>query len=180
MAVEYVVAGRRASPIRQTKEVWTHEIEHYFEDGDDDSEGGVWDEGRCFIYEIEPDPGEYLDFVTQRAGFKPVSIISIRPAGFEFSECAASVIAAAVDGVYFCDAVSDQGPWETLDKADRPTTFGDLEQRLAAAFQKGPNEFFQAVAARDEAAAAAWARKNPEEAAAAAALNAQENDWSDV
>src|SRR5689334_6720583 len=94
------------------------------------------------------EPGKYFSFVRKRAGFSPVSIVAISPAAFEFSECAANVIAAALDGVYFCDAIPDHGPLPPLAKAGPVSSVEELEARLDDAFAK-PAAFFAAIAKRD-------------------------------
>ena len=150
MAYEYVVAGRRSFP-KQAKEQWSRwmaqgEEDEEEEDEEDDDE--TWDEGSCSIDQMIVEPGEYFDFVSRRAGFAPTSIVAISPAAFEFSECAANVIAAALDGVYFCDAIPDDGPTAPLAKAEPVSSAAELEARLDTAFAK-PAAFFAAILERN-------------------------------
>lgn len=183
MAIEYVIAGRRPLPKGREDRPWSTVIEHLQdedEDGDDeddldDDSEYSYDEGSCEIAEMSTAPGEYLDFVAQRAGFVPTTIVSIAPAGFEFSEAAADLIAAAIDGVYFLDAVPDHGPYPPLLMAEPPRTLEELEQRLGEALH-APREFLMAREARNRADAAEAARRDP----AAAARRRADNDWSDM
>lgn len=115
------------------------------DEDDDDLEKETWDEGRCSIDQMIVEPGEYFDFVSRRAGFAPTSIVAISPAAFEFSECAANVIAAALDGVYFIDALPNDEPLAPLEKAEPVSSPEELEARLDAAFAE-PAAFFAALA----------------------------------
>jgi len=118
------------------------------DDQDEDDEAETWDEGSCSIDQMVVEPGEYFEFVARRAGFAPASIVAISPAAFEFSECAANVIAAALDGVYFCDAIPDDRPTEPLARAEPVSSPAELEARLDTAFAE-PATFFAAIRERD-------------------------------
>jgi hypothetical protein len=178
VATEFVIAGRRPLPGSPDGRPWSATIEHFSgedEDEDEDEAAYSYDEGSCEIAEVSTAPGEYLDFVAKRAGFVPTTIVSISPAGFEFSEAAADLIAAAIDGVYFIDTDPEYGPYPPLLKPEPPHTLEELEQRLDAALH-APREFLVAQSARERAEAAEADRRDP----AAAARRRKDSDGSDL
>ncbi|WPB82165.1 hypothetical protein KYC5002_24000 [Archangium violaceum] len=139
MSFEYVIAGRRALPPHEG--AWVYYLEHD-EDGDEDDEDEEYrdrfDEGSLESCEILPKGNdEYFAEVERLVGFVPAVVITIDPAAWEVSTLVAEVLAEALDGVMYCDALVDKYGLEYVPTAAAPavTTIDELEARIFAAYE---------------------------------------------
>ncbi len=158
---------------------WTFELTHdpeYDEDMDDDViDENVLDEGSLEIYEPDSDDVNFLADSARVAGFRPASILIIRPAGWDMSLIAAEVIAQALDGlVYFYSYDSDDAhrEFDTNGNAGPPvTSLEELAQRIMTAY-KNPRPYLER-----------WAKQGEETFQQSLATDpsvAEGNDWSDI
>lgn len=175
MALEYVVVGRRPVPRSPGRDPWTYDFE-IAADAIDDSLDDAFEDGDCAIEELDSTQDEVWSWAEGHAGFKPRSVITIRKAGWEFSQAAAEVLSAALDGIYFVDGLVDEhGIERPFEKAEPAKSTSELERRIEIASTQA-SKYFEAWENAAKRAAVEWERRNPE----SAALRKRENDWSDL
>jgi ribosomal protein L12E/L44/L45/RPP1/RPP2 len=181
MASEYVIAGRRALPgglFRLRTWSWTFEIEDTRSDDDEDydHDAPTFDDGSFALDEIRRRGNdEMYAFVEKHAGFAPKSVVTLRKAGWDFSRAAAEVLAAALDGVCFVDAlVAEHGLSPAVPPAAPARSILELQTRIEAASRE-PAKFFERWAAEDDAAQEEDRQDPP-----GASRRKKDNDWSDV
>lgn len=183
MALEYVVAGRRALPggffrLRTWTFAFALEDERSEDDEDYDYDAPMFDDGSLELCEIRRrGNGDFYAFVEKHAGFTPQSVVTIRKAGWDFSRAAAEVLAAALDGVYFVDGTVEELGLEgaAIAATEPASSVAELEARIAAASRE-PARFFERWAEADRQAREEHDRRNPEDAK----RRRKENDWSDL
>lgn len=181
MALEYVIAGRRRLPgglFRFGTWSWMFEIvDGANQDAADfDPDAEQFEEGACAIDEIKPGQKEFWSWVEKHVGFKPGSVVTVRKAGWEFSQAAAEVLASSLDGVYFVDGtVEEDGLHKPLEPAEPAGSLRELQRRIELASTQA-NKYFSAWAAADRRAQQEADRRDP----AAADQRRKDNDWSDL
>ena len=180
MAYEYVIAGRRALPgglLRLRTWSWTFAIEDTRSEDDEEDDGEMFDDGSFALDEIRRRGNdEMYAFVEKHAGFAPKAVVTIRKAGWDFSRAAAEVLAAALDGVCFVDAlVAEHGLSPAVPAAAPARSILELQARIEAASRE-PAKFFARWEAEDEAAQEEQDRQDP----AGATRRKKDNDWSDM
>jgi len=177
MAAEYVIAGRLplpGGPLRLRTWSFTFTLEN--DDEDEDLDAELFEDGDCAIDEVKRGEKNVWTWVEELVGFKPKSVITVRKAGWEFSQAAAEVLAAALDGVYFCDAEATPADvTQPFESAAPARSVAELQARIEAA-AKQAGKYFRAWQDAAERAQAAEDLRNPE----GAVLRKRENDWSDL